>query len=951
MKMQKCRAFVMASCALLAVFAAGALHAEYNEISTDYPMTGPTTFTAATGVTNVYTGLISGSGPAIIEGGGTVVFSHPNNTYTGGTTINDAVFRLDANGCAGSGAITAAVDTAHIFVNCSMVPNDIRIEKNAGSSDLLKPGVYPGANQYLLFPMCDVTFEGNVEFVKYGRCYDCFNDSAAYRPTVTYKKGIKVGGNYLHLGIKGRMIFEDRFIVSNYAQGSLLGISYSDQGVIEFLASSNYLYLAALRNSNVYLKANDVFALTWIHYQYGGGAYGTTHLTGLQSILGISWDDPTMTDVIETSAGQCITSEDPATLRITGCEMSRLSTMSVDNMLVNKTAIFGKTTLLMDVDPAYTKQGFYQDFSVRQSTTTGDLVISNGDFRVSGTASFPNVPNIYVGAGGSFSNSSTKVSAFAGCKNLTVLGRMSCTGDATPFGYGAMALTLGSDAYFSLPVGATATVSSLRVGDTDFAEGRYGDGGTPLAQIKQGTVIVRKHDRYVDCVEGSDSNDGSEGHPFKTIGAATTTALRGDVIHVAPGTYGAAEGVQSATSKIGARVVVPSDVTLVSDAGAEKTIIMGAAATGNQIDNVTYGTGTNAVRCVYAYDGAIVRGFTLTGGRAIGADLKSMSDKDSFGSAFYSSTDCAATVEDCIVSNNAGCVGTIHQAVVRRCRVVGNVGLNPGSASAGYSCAWYGSIVDGNIGEATIMVPKYVESCTIGTNNRLDGNRAQVMYNTAGGVVNTLFCRADERFNGLVYATNCVFAMPADGSTYVKAENCANCLFGQSADNINIDSGYRPLSGSVLIDVGTNELSALSLADDFDIYGVPRALNGRIDVGAVEYDWRPTFSAELGRRIKIDYASPSVTTNADGGLLVVGGEVSGKVTFPGTYEMAFDITAGSLAVYVGGELVGESTGIGEQSVRFEVASVEDEVRFVVVEPVELILRKCSIARGLAIIFR
>lgn len=63
-----------------------------------YPMTGPTIFTAAAGETNVYSGLISGTGPAIIEGGGTVAFSNAGNTYTGGTIVSNAVFRLDADG-------------------------------------------------------------------------------------------------------------------------------------------------------------------------------------------------------------------------------------------------------------------------------------------------------------------------------------------------------------------------------------------------------------------------------------------------------------------------------------------------------------------------------------------------------------------------------------------------------------------------------------------------------------------------------------------------------------------------------------------------------------------------------------------------------------------------------------------------------------------------------------
>ena len=61
-------------------------------------MTGQTDFIAEAGVTNVYTGLISGTGPAVVKGGGTVAFAHAHNTYTGGTRIENAVFRLDADG-------------------------------------------------------------------------------------------------------------------------------------------------------------------------------------------------------------------------------------------------------------------------------------------------------------------------------------------------------------------------------------------------------------------------------------------------------------------------------------------------------------------------------------------------------------------------------------------------------------------------------------------------------------------------------------------------------------------------------------------------------------------------------------------------------------------------------------------------------------------------------------
>ena len=178
---------------------------------------------------------------------------------------------------------------------------------------------------------------------------------------------------------------------------------------------------------------------------------------------------------------------------------------------------------------------------------------------------------------------------------------------------------------------------------------------------------------------GSDTNDGTSPTRAKaTIKAAMALAIDGDTIRVAPGMYGAAEGAQTATSKIAARVVVKSGVTVESTDGAKNTFIVGAAATGDQIDNATYGTGTNAVRCVYAQSDAVLRGFTLTGGRGVGTGDYS---NNGLGSAFLSATASTATLEDCIVSNNAAYRGTIYQAVVKRCRVVENVGTRTDSVS------------------------------------------------------------------------------------------------------------------------------------------------------------------------------------------------------------------------------------------------------------------------------
>ena len=181
-----------------------------------------------------------------------------------------------------------------------------------------------------------------------------------------------------------------------------------------------------------------------------------------------------------------------------------------------------------------------------------------------------------------------------------------------------------------------------------------------------------------------------------------------------------------------------------------------------------------------------------------------------------------------------------------------------------------------------------------------------------------------------------------------------NTIFTNAAA-MQVDSEFRPVFGSFAgIDRGDNSVSTEALGDT-DVYGTPRILNGALDIGAVEYDWRPAFAAALGRRFTMTYASPSVTMNATGGLRVPGGEIVGVVDEKGAYYIAFSLTGGTLAVYVGEQLVGESSGAGEQKMRFEVDDAESKIRFVFTPEAEgsdtAVLAKLSSGRGFVLMYR
>ena len=475
---------------------------------------------------------------------------------------------------------------------------------------------------------------------------------------------------------------------------------------------------------------------------------------------------------------------------------------------------------------------------------------------------------------------------------------------------------------------------------------------------------------YVAQNGGSDANDGGSWARAKaTIGAATALAASNDVIRVGPGTYGPAEtaGKHTANANSLSRVIIPKFVTVESTEGAEKTFIVGAPSDDAGANAV--GNGPGAIRCVNAKNGAVLRGFTLTGGHTEKTASSSTSSYDHYGAAVLVPSDARATIEDCVVSNNYSHWATMWKTDVKRCRIIGNSD-NAGTGTdahypAGFECSYVGCIISGNKGNGTVGAPARVENCTFGTGNVMhNGGSPQLLHrgNPHRCVINSLFLDSNVRWYGTVYATNCIFAVNASSGGTLDAANCGNCLFGQSAAKLNV-TDYKPNPGSIAIDYGDNELASFDLARETDILGTPRVLNVNVDVGAVEYDWRSKFAQELYRRFTITEASPSVTTNAAGGLVIGGGEglpalpyVAGTFSSAGKYELALSLTGGSLAVYAGDALVAESSDPGDQAMVFRITDATEEIRFVFTPdasdtPGAAVLKQLASARGFVMDFK
>ena len=376
---------------------------------------------------------------------------------------------------------------------------------------------------------------------------------------------------------------------------------------------------------------------------------------------------------------------------------------------------------------------------------------------------------------------------------------------------------------------------------------------------------------YVNASEGSDGNKGYHRLcPRKTLASVMELAADGDVVHAAGGDYDEGEVFANGMTN---RVQVKEGVGLVADDGPKLTTIKGKpASTGD-------GIGADAVRCVSLASRAWIQGFTITNGFT---STMASDETSSFGGGVYARPDSAMI--DCeIAGNGCGYRGTgVYRGTGIRCFFHGTPPVGNYVAyrmSSLVNCVF----VDGAIcyGDST---PSVVLNCLM-----------------AGGSTwgaGTVLCNSYVKSHGgkaIAGITNCVLGV-TEGYVKGTAYDPLTCKFSVDYDDLNLDGDYRPRFGSVLVDFANKELYDAYFPEQWnqfknvDFSKGQRIYNGFMDVGAGEYDWRTSFSAELNRAGKaaVVLASENVATNAIGGICLSGGDaveivyspsVSGRCSF------------------------------------------------------------------------
>ena len=346
-----------------------------------------------------------------------------------------------------------------------------------------------------------------------------------------------------------------------------------------------------------------------------------------------------------------------------------------------------------------------------------------------------------------------------------------------------------------------------------------------MASAAFGDVYVAVNDPNAGdtAIEGR----GTEELPYRTLQAAMEHGgglESGTTVWVKPGTY--AEGGAEADNNSN-RVVVAAGVIVRATGTAEETIIQGAPDPDKVADATLKGIGPKAVRCAYLNSGAVIRGFTLQGGRSRAND-----DTGGYGG-------CAryGTFIDCVFSNNRGRRGgALAGATAIRCLFKADNGTTY-SGSQAMSGSFFNCVFLCSTGNYNVYQPNKVVNCTFYGADTENG-----VNNLQDDVYNTLFVGAGmETANKKLFrntlagtAKNSVGESPfTDGSIVMP-----------SAVAFPINSRYAPMKSNAAIGRCTDydayaALFPSGFQDEaaYDFYGNPRTGDDNVfDVGAVERD-------------------------------------------------------------------------------------------------------------------
>lgn len=330
-----------------------------------------------------------------------------------------------------------------------------------------------------------------------------------------------------------------------------------------------------------------------------------------------------------------------------------------------------------------------------------------------------------------------------------------------------------------------------------------------------------------------------------TIQAAIDAAGPGGFVVVTDGVYSV--GSRTVDDETPCRIVLTNSAYVSSVNGPSETVILGQGP-----------LGTNAIRCAYVGEGAILDGFALTNGhtRTVGAGYS-----PNGGGALCSSN---ATITGCIISgnsaengggvfggfidaseisfNSASNGGGVYAAQVYDCSINLNSAVNGGGV---YAAVAERSIISSNqaISAGGGAYDGRLRSCAVTHNSATSGGGSYDTHLENCTVVGNSATNGGGAFGGLGLNNILYFNSPTNWSGGVYTNSCSVPLLN-GVNNITNDplfvdftnANYRLQSVSPCVDAGYTVTWMLGA---FDLPGARRVRGPAPEMGAIENDTPP----------------------------------------------------------------------------------------------------------------
>ncbi len=537
---------------VLAAFAAGAV-----EITTDttvsvtansaesYEIAGGATltFSVASGATFTLSGAITGDGAVRKDGAGELVLSNSANSFSGGTYINSGTLRATASGALGTGDITNKCPAYVIFdAPNGVFPNSIWL----AGSDVTTGDVGLSNIQFMKDTELQGGIDGTVNVMIANHIISGSGPTGAKGPRVSIGDDVKIAnGKLFRLFTYGTNTFHGAIDTSGMSANEFVyfGFNWSNGGVVE-LASPRSVWKAKVRNRSNVLSclADNVVSnamLQWDYVATGTNPYGdylsSIKLNGHpQRIRSLNGGTDSVLANKDAANGYMIMSSRPTTLTILGESTSRKVGCRIQDEI----------TVVLD---AAEYPSFVQTITNRTCTTTGDLIISNGTLRLSGSTSFPNVPNLTIGAGGTLDLQTDTMLSLASVTNFVLEGKfLAATAPSCGFSGNQVDVTFGDNAELYLKEDEVLMVKSLKIGADSVAPNRYVAPDARLPQLKSGTLIVPQGDvpSSASWTSGADTDDISLASNWSDPNASTVAGSM-SAIFASAGDHAVVQGTAS----------------------------------------------------------------------------------------------------------------------------------------------------------------------------------------------------------------------------------------------------------------------------------------------------------------------------------------------------------------------------------------------------------------------